>query len=59
MKKFKTIDCPTCNGSGFSKPGTGYDAVCDTCGGQGEIPESWFPEHTDDTNTDNRTEASS
>ena len=33
------IDCPECGGSGFSKPGTGYDSVCDNCGGQGELPK--------------------
>ena len=29
-----TTDCPTCNNSGFSGYGTGYDAVCSDCGGQ-------------------------
>ncbi len=27
------IPCNTCGGSGFSKPGSGYDAVCDDCTG--------------------------
>jgi len=27
------IPCATCGGSGFSKPGSGYDAVCDDCSG--------------------------
>lgn len=31
-------ECPECGGSGFSKPGTGYDAVCDYCGGQKVVP---------------------
>lgn len=26
--------CPTCNDSGFSGYGSGYDAVCSDCGGQ-------------------------
>jgi len=33
--------CPTCGGSGFSGlaalAGNGYDAVCDNCGGAGEV----------------------
>jgi len=33
---FKTVSC-ACGGSGFSGHGTGYDAVCDNCGGQGEV----------------------
>jgi hypothetical protein len=32
------VDCPECGGGGFSSPGTGYNNVCDTCGGQGKIP---------------------
>jgi DnaJ-class molecular chaperone len=35
----ETIDCEECGGSGFSKAGTGYDAVCDNCGGQGRLPK--------------------
>ena len=27
------ITCRTCGGSGFSRPGSGYDAVCDDCTG--------------------------
>lgn len=27
------IPCTTCGGSGFSRPGSGYDAVCDDCTG--------------------------
>lgn len=26
--------CPTCNGTGFTGPETGYDSVCSECGGQ-------------------------
>lgn len=29
-----TICCTECGGSGFTGYGTGYDCVCDTCGGQ-------------------------
>ncbi|ULF49382.1 anti-TRAP protein [Bacillus phage MrBubbles] len=36
--KIKTEECATCGGSGFSGYGTGYDAVCDNCGGAGELP---------------------
>ncbi|QIW88726.1 hypothetical protein P59_129 [Bacillus phage P59] len=32
------IECVECHGSGFSGPGTGYDAVCDRCGGNGAHP---------------------
>lgn len=32
------IECPICKGSGFSTPGTGYDNVCDECGGQRFLP---------------------
>lgn len=38
----KSIDleiCADCKGSGFSGNGTGYDAVCGTCGGQGGTPK--------------------
>lgn len=38
-KELKTVDCEECGGSGFSKAGTGYDAVCDNCGGQGKLPK--------------------
>jgi len=38
MKITDTVDCEECGGSGFSKAGTGYDSVCDNCGGQGEHP---------------------
>lgn len=38
-KKAETVDCEECGGSGFSKAGTGYDAVCDNCGGQGVLPK--------------------
>jgi hypothetical protein len=34
----KTIECEECSGSGFSKAGTGYDSVCDNCGGLGKYP---------------------
>lgn len=30
-----TERCHGCQGGGFSKPGTGYDSVCDDCAGQG------------------------
>lgn len=30
-------ECHTCGGSGFSGYGTGYNAVCDTCSGSGEL----------------------
>lgn len=33
----ETEDCPTCGGNGFSGYGTGYDAVCDTCAGNGVV----------------------
>ncbi|ANH50621.1 hypothetical protein SALINJAH_170 [Bacillus phage SalinJah] len=32
-------DCLTCGGGGFSGYGTGYDAVCDNCGGHGVLPK--------------------
>lgn len=38
-KEIETIECEVCGGSGFDKPGTGYDAVCDTCGGLGRHPK--------------------
>lgn len=34
----KTEECDVCGGGGFSGYGTGYDAVCDNCGGQGKLP---------------------
>lgn len=34
----KTIECSECSGSGFSGQGSGYDSVCDNCGGKGELP---------------------
>lgn len=37
-RKFEIIECKECGGSGFSKAGTGYDAVCDQCGGKGLLP---------------------
>lgn len=39
------VDCPRCGGGGFSGRGTGYDDVCDWCGGQGQMPrEIAYPE---------------
>lgn len=35
--EYETEECPTCGGSGFAGYGSGYDAVCDNCGGQREI----------------------
>lgn len=32
-------DCTVCGGSGFSKPGGGYDSVCDGCAGAGTSPK--------------------
>ncbi|EJS62006.1 hypothetical protein ICU_05174 [Bacillus cereus BAG2X1-1] len=32
------VECEVCGGSGFSGQGTGYDSVCDNCGGIGEHP---------------------
>ena len=37
-KLIETEECQECGGSGFSSPGTGYNSVCDTCGGQGQLP---------------------
>lgn len=37
MKK-ETVICQDCGGTGFNGWGTGYDSVCDTCGGKGEVP---------------------
>jgi len=34
----QTVECEVCVGSGFSGYGTGYDAICDNCGGIGEYP---------------------
>lgn len=36
--KIPTKICTECHGGGFSKTGSGYDAICDKCGGNGEIP---------------------
>ncbi len=36
-----TETCPKCNGFGFDKFGSGYDAVCEECAGQGEILVGW------------------
>lgn len=33
----KIVKCKDCDGSGFSGQGTGYDSVCDNCGGKGEL----------------------
>lgn len=30
-------DCLTCDASGFSTPGSGYDSVCPNCGGDRQI----------------------
>ena len=38
-EEYKTVTCPPCGGGRFSGYGSGYDSVCDTCGGQGEILE--------------------
>jgi len=38
-EKLEVIECEECEGSGFSKAGTGYDSVCDKCGCQGEHPK--------------------
>jgi hypothetical protein len=35
--------CPKCQGSGFSGRGTGYDDVCDECGGLRYLPLSGGP----------------
>jgi hypothetical protein len=35
------VTCPKCGGSGFSGRGSGYDDVCDECGGCKEVPASW------------------
>lgn len=32
------IECPVCEGAGFSGRGTGYDDVCGECGGHGHYP---------------------
>ncbi|WP_318582894.1 hypothetical protein [Bacillus paranthracis] len=36
--EIQTADCEECGGSGFNGLGTGYDSVCDSCGGRGEHP---------------------
>jgi len=38
-RKFEIIECKECGGTGFSGQGTGYDSVCDNCGGKGEYPK--------------------
>lgn len=40
----RTVPCAKCGGGGFSGYGTGYDAVCDDCGGLGETPEHFWSE---------------
>lgn len=37
-KEVKIVECTECGGGGFSGCGTGYNDVCDNCGGQGEHP---------------------
>lgn len=39
VEPVKTVPCPVCGGSGFERPGTGYNDVCSECGGQEEVPE--------------------
>lgn len=34
--KYRLVDCAKCGGGGFSGYGTGYDDVCDECGGRGK-----------------------
>jgi len=41
MKIPITEPCERCGGSGFSGYGTGYNAVCDECGGIGETLIGW------------------
>lgn len=36
--KHQPVTCHTCKGGGFASAGTGYDNVCDTCAGQGQVP---------------------
>ena len=36
------VDCPCCGGSGFSGRGSGYDDVCDECGGQRQMPARFY-----------------
>lgn len=38
-REFELEECNVCGGSGFSGYGSGYDAVCDNCGGKGELPK--------------------
>lgn len=33
------VECRECGSIGFSGQGTGYDSVCDNCGGKGEYPK--------------------
>jgi DnaJ-class molecular chaperone len=39
LVELEIIDCEECGGSGFGSQGTGYDSVCDNCGGQGRHPK--------------------
>jgi hypothetical protein len=49
------VPCPVCDGSGFNGNGSGYDAVCDNCGGTRYLPafraaligtgDGWRPTH--------------
>lgn len=32
------MECPKCEGSGFTGPESGYDGVCGECGGQKYLP---------------------
>jgi hypothetical protein len=43
------VTCPKCGGSGFSGRGSGYDDVCDECGGCKEVPASWRSPAVNDT----------
>jgi DnaJ-class molecular chaperone len=38
-ENIEIIDCEECGGTGFSNAGTGYDSVCDNCGGLGRLPK--------------------
>jgi hypothetical protein len=35
----RLVECPVCNGGGFSGYGRGYDDVCSECGGRGKLLE--------------------
>jgi hypothetical protein len=37
--EIEIVECEVCGGCGFSGRGTGYDSVCDNCGGKGEHPK--------------------